>query len=74
MICFEIALNGEKLATTGMTDFGVMTTTLMYTNLKVRPGNQFGDEDSIVLRAGGLISSDNSSPEWIDRKLEIGIN
>ena len=71
MIAFEVHLNGKKICTAGVGDFGVLTTSLAWRG--PQPYQKSGPSVAEYLRldVGGLVGS-GEHLRWLDRKLKRG--
>ena len=63
MMCFEVSLNGEKLAVAGINEFGVLTTIITW----VRKLNTENEE--IELNLSGLDSETREQLKWLNQPL-----
>lgn len=71
MIAFRVHLNGKKICTAGVGDFGVLTTSLAWRGSQ--PYRKSGQSVAEYLRldVGGLAGS-GERLRWLDRKLRPG--
>ena len=70
MLCFEISVNGEKLFTAGVGEFGVLTSVLSWARTQPEEPQQEAGEGKLYLSAGGLKDQEHS--EWLRQKVNVG--
>lgn len=73
MKCFEVTINGRKVCTAGIGDYGVLNTVLSFVG-----GKESSDQtpsESLELRVGGVATSTvgaTEAVEWLQRDLAVG--
>lgn len=80
MICFEVHINGMRVCTAGVGEFGVLTSTLGWARIHPARRPQCGAKDDesadLFLTVGGLTSSGKDSGEhlwWLEhQRLQVG--
>ena len=72
MITFEIYLNGKKICTAGVGDFGVLSTSLAWRG--AQPHQKGGKSAPSYLRldVGGIADSSGEHLRWLGRKVKRG--
>ena len=69
MLAFEIKINGKKKCVAGISEPGVVTTTLTWVLGQERRRGRSG---TMGLRVGGLVSNTNEFLEWYHRRMRRG--
>lgn len=75
MICFQVEINGKKLCTAGVGEFGVLTTVLSLVRNRQQGHSIDEDTAKVQLRVGGTTSLKDSvdeSVEWTSSSLNVG--
>ena len=71
MICFELRLNGRRLATAGIPGYGVLSSFVTW--VKRNPRRTFATKRTeLDLSLGGRFSDSDSSLGWVDLRLKVG--
>ena len=74
MVAFEVKVNGKKVCTAGVADFGVLTTILTWVRRKAaRTGQRarrHGAEEELTLDVSGLNGDEHL--KWIASSLHVG--
>ena len=69
MVGFEILVNGKRLYTIGIGDFGVMTASVMHARVQTKAGPIF---DEIHVNGQGSKSEDKEAWVWDREVLKVG--
>ena len=75
MICFQVEINGKKLCSAGVGEFGVLTTVLSMVRNRHQAGLDVEDRGQAQLKVGGTASLSDSvdeNLEWASSSLNIG--
>ncbi len=76
MIAFEVSINGKRMCTAGIADFGVLSAILSWA--RRRPENSRDGkniEEELTFEVGGLDSTDSAVSEhikWLATPLQVG--
>ena len=74
MICFHIEVNGEKVCTAGVGEFGVLTAVLSWVRNRQQHA-EGGGNPPVVLHVGGLTDQgedDEEHVQWARKDLAVG--
>lgn len=75
MICFQVEINGKKLCTAGVGEFGVLTTVLSLVRNRQQAHSVGEDTVEAQLKVGGTTSLSDSvdeNVEWTSSSLNVG--
>ena len=73
MIAFEVQINGQKVCTAGLGDFGVLTAVLSWVGSRASEKSPGGE--ALTLHVGGLTDNQKSVDEfveWVKDLLTVG--
>lgn len=75
MLCFEVEINREQICTTGIGEFGYLTSALSWRRSRKPNPSPVLEERSAVLSVGGVIETEPDTDEvleWVERDLAVG--
>ena len=72
MIPFEVSLNGSRICTAGVGDWGVLTTMVSWVRREGSDANPGDTEEELTLDVGGLIASAKEHVRWTERSVAAG--
>lgn len=75
MICFQVEINGKKLCTAGVGEFGALTTVLSWVRNRQHADTTGEDTEAAQLRVGGstsLSAGVDENVEWASSGLNVG--
>jgi hypothetical protein len=73
MIAFRVSLNGTRVCTAGIRDFGVLSAIVTWVRRRPEHGRDGGTiEEHLTVEVGGFTSTSRHHSQWLRRRLRVG--
>lgn len=73
MIAFKVSLNGKRVCTAGVRDFGVVSAIVSWVRRKPENSRRKkGIEEELTAEIGGLDGDSRAHLNWLSRRLRVG--